>query len=114
MQIEKENINMWLDEVEDKGFSEKNAKLWKNVYRYASKPRRSRITINLNRLDKVVNENDIIVIPGKVLGVGKITKKFTLSAIEYSNSASKKLAIAGCKIVPINEIIKKKEVKLII
>lgn len=112
--IEKGSIKEWLGEVESKGFKEKNSRLWKRAHLYASKPRRQRVSVNLDRLDRIAKEGDYILIPGKVLSTGSISKRFTVSAIEYSGSAAEKLSKAGCRHVPVREMLSRKEVRLVI
>ena len=111
--IENEEIIEWA-ELFSSTSSEKKRKLFKRIARFATKPKRSRVSINLNRLDKYANASENIVVPGKVLGVGKVTKSFNISALDYSSEAAKKLAASKCKMVSIKEMAEKPDIKLII
>jgi large subunit ribosomal protein L18e len=49
----------------------------------------------------------IIVVPGKVLSQGEITKKVQVAAINFSKKAKEKLEKAGCETLSIKELILK-------
>ena len=79
---------------------EKSAKekqgIWRAISEKLSTPRRRRVSINLSRISLLaerlkITENEIIVVPGKVLGSGTINRPLTVAAFEFSGSAAKKL-----------------------
>ncbi|MCL4375624.1 50S ribosomal protein L18e [Candidatus Marsarchaeota archaeon] len=111
--IENEKIIEWA-ELFGSASSEKKRKLFKRIAKFAAKPKRSRVSINLNRLDKYASASDNIIVPGKVLGLGNVTKSFNISALDYSSEAAKKLAESKCKMVSIKEMAGKPDIKLII
>ncbi len=110
--IEKTSINSWLEAL--KGAKGSNAKLWKDVYKYASKPKRRRVAVNLKKLDRIANNGENIIVPGKILAVGSVSKKFNIAAIEYSADAKSKLSKAGCKMESLQGFLSKKDVRLVI
>ncbi len=85
----------------------------KRVAKDLERPRRIRRVVNLFKIDKYANEGDIVIVPGKVLGVGDLTKKITISALSYSKSALEKIKASGSKVIPLEEGVKQKGVKLI-
>jgi len=89
-----------------KAFLDSKVKLWKRLYKEASRPTRSRRRINIVRLDKHTKDNDIVVVPGKLLGIGIMTKKITVAPLQISEKARQKLEKANCKIITITELIK--------
>jgi large subunit ribosomal protein L18e len=111
---EKPNLNEWLAALKAQGFTKKNAKLWRDAYSFASRPRRKMITVNLARLSKIANPGESIVVPGKVLGSGRVSLKFNIAAIEYSLSALEKLRSSGCTIESISQAIEKENVRLVV
>ncbi len=113
--IEKTTVTDWVSRLSEasKG-SEKNAALVERIAELASKPRRQRVTVNLNKLDRYVKENENVIVPGKVLGVGRVSKGFNLAAVEFSGSAVEKLKGSKCKIVPVEEMVKKGSFRIII
>jgi ribosomal protein L18E len=77
--------------------------LWKdyrNVAKILLRPRRKRVAVNLEKIEKVISkmkipenekEKKVIVVPGKVLGKGEITKNYKIVALSFSESARKKI-----------------------
>ena len=71
------------------------------------KPRRKRIEVNLWKINKHAKEDEIVIIPGKVLAYGDITKKLKISSFNASEKAIEKINKKG-KYLTINEAIKEK------
>lgn len=80
---------------------------WFNVAEILSGPRRKRVNLNLEDIDKSSKEGEKIIIPGKVLSQGEITKKVNVYALGFSEKARDKLLKAKCEISSILEEIKK-------
>ncbi len=80
-------------------------RIWKIISRKLSGPRRNRIKANLYRINKKTNKNDVIVIPGKVLGMGELDHALTIACLEYSKSAKKKIELSGSKLITIEELV---------
>lgn len=112
--IEKENLQSFLEKVLVSGKGAKESGLRTKVYDIASRPRRRRVVVNLSKIEKCAKDGDSILVPGKVLGVGKIGKKVTVCAVEFSADALAKLKEAGCSVVGADEILKKDKVRLIL
>lgn len=64
---------------------------WNIVAHKISKPSRKQTDLNLDEINERSKEGDIIIIPGKVLGMGEVNKKIKISALAYSESAKEKL-----------------------
>ena len=62
--------------------------------------------MNISKLEFNVNKNSKVVVPGKLLGSGNITKKITVSAYSFSQTAKNKVEAAGGKCLSYNEFIK--------
>ncbi len=114
MNIEKSSIKKWIAVMDSVKQGSKNAGLSKKVIKIASKPRRVRIAISLKKLSDNAKASENIIVPGKVLSDGMPDKKFSVSAIEYSEAALRKLKDAGCSVVPVEEMIKREGVRVII
>ncbi len=90
-----------------KGASRKNnAPIWLRLAELALKPSSARRTINIGQIDKFVKDNDVIVVPGKVLGTGNLSHKITLCSFSISNTGAKKILQSGGKILSFTELIK--------
>lgn len=86
--------------------SEQDVNLWKKVAVDLEKPTRQRRVVNLSSISRYTKENEIIVIPGKVLGAGSLSHKLTISAFQFSDGAKEKIEKAGSRIVPLLELSK--------
>jgi large subunit ribosomal protein L18e len=79
-------------------------RIWRKVSKKLSGARRDRVEANLYRINKRTKENDVIVVPGKVLGVGDIEHKLTIACLDYSKAAQKKIESSGSKLISIEEL----------
>lgn len=72
-----------------------------------AKPSRNRPEINLYRLNKLTKDNDIVVIPGKILGAGTLDHPITISSLMVSNLALTKLTESKSTHMSIEDMMKK-------
>ena len=77
--------------------SKKNDK-WLVVASIASYPRRSRVEVNLDKLNEDADDKKMNVVPGKVLSQGTLTKKVNVCALAFSEKAKEKILNAGGKV----------------
>lgn len=91
----------------EKASKKNNAKIWKYVAELLSKPRRKRIEVNLYKIDKLAKDNDTVLIPGKVLGIGEVNKKVKIAAWKFSEAALKKLKEKNIEVLSIKELVEK-------
>ncbi|MFH0836306.1 MAG: 50S ribosomal protein L18e [Candidatus Micrarchaeota archaeon] len=82
------------------------AAVWLKVAERLQKPRRKMPEVNLFKLDKVANEGDVIVLPGKLLGIGVLTKKVTVAAFKASKEAKAKVSKSGGKLLTVADLVK--------
>ncbi len=66
----------------------------------------NRVVLNLDFIDKQAKEGETIVIPGKVLSMGELTKKIKIVALAASKSAIEKINKNGSTFTTIIEEIK--------
>ena len=84
-----------------------NAPIWSKIAEMALKPTIAKRVVNLTKIDGVTNDNDVIIVPGKLLGTGKISHKITVCSFSISTSAAKKILEVGGKIISHSEMISK-------
>jgi len=82
-------------------------RIWKKVSKKISGPRRNLVEANLYRINKKTKNNDVIVVPGKILGIGDLDHKLTIACLSSSKSAKKKIEASGSKLITINELLEK-------
>jgi len=88
--------------------SEQSVNLWKRIASDLEKPSRQRRAVNLARINRYTDENDIIIVPGKVLGSGNLNHKLTISAYQFSGQAKDKLEKIGAKMITLLDLSKEK------
>ena len=87
--------------------SKKNeAPIWSRLAKLAIKPSARKI-VNLTRINKITKDNDVLFVPGKVLGTGNISHKIILSSFSMSTTAAKKIIQTGGTIMTYSDMIKK-------
>lgn len=86
--------------------SEQSVNLWKRIALDLEKPTRQRRAVNLSRINRYTKENEIIVVPGKVLGSGILNHKLTVAAYQFSQGALEKLQKAGANTTSLLELSK--------
>jgi len=70
---------------------EQKSNIWKRIALELERPTRQHRVVNLSKIDKYCNDNDIIIVPGKVLCGGELTKKITIAAYAISRNTADKL-----------------------
>ena len=85
---------------------EQSVNLWRRVATDLEKPTRQRRVVNLSSLSRYTKEDEVIVVPGKVLGAGDLSHKLTIAAFQFSNGAKEKIEKVGARIVPLLELSK--------
>ncbi|MBX4212122.1 50S ribosomal protein L18e [Candidatus Pacearchaeota archaeon] len=79
---------------------------WNEVAKLISTSTRNHSSVNLSDIDKNTKEGDTVIIPGKVLGSGNLTKKVRICSLAISESAKEKLKETKSEYVSIAEEIK--------
>lgn len=66
---------------------EQDVPVWSQVAENLGKVNRQRPEVNISDIERVADEGDTVVVPGKVLGAGRLTKEVEVAAFKASNSA---------------------------
>jgi len=82
-----------------------NAPIWRDVANRLRKPTRSRIEVNLWKIDKYSEGASAVIVPGKVLGEGEITKPVVVAAMSFSATAKRKIEEAGGRAVLLDQYV---------
>jgi large subunit ribosomal protein L18e len=69
------------------------------------KPSRIYAEVNLSKINRHAAENDLVLIPGKVLGAGALGHAVTVAALTFSTTAVDKITSAGGKCMTIEQIL---------
>jgi large subunit ribosomal protein L18e len=87
-----------------RGFKTSKKPIWRALEREISKSRTIRREVNISRLSAATKNEDIVVVPGKVLGSGEMDHKLTVCAFSISDAAMRKITIVGGKVLTLNEL----------
>lgn len=77
--------------------------------RHLEKSRRRKTGVNVGKIEKYAQQGESVVVPGKILGGGEISKKINVYASGYSKSARDKISGAGGKCLRLEELLESKE-----
>lgn len=78
--------------------------IWQRIAYELSKPRRKKVEVNVSKLEEYCEDGKTVVVPGKVLGAGRISKKINVAAFAFSESAKKAIENAGGKTMSIEAL----------
>jgi large subunit ribosomal protein L18e len=87
-------------------FKKSRAPIWRALQEELKGPRANRREINITRLAQITKPDEVVVIPGKVLGTGSLGHKLTVCAFSMSEGAAKKIIESGGKVVTFDDLIK--------
>ena len=99
----------------EKHFKKTKKPVWKDLAKILKKSRRQRTSLNIWKLEKLAKKfsGKTLVVPGKILGSGTLTEKIKVYALEYSDSAIKKINSKGQALI-ISEVVKEKPSTIVI
>ena len=84
-----------------------DAEIWKTITKFLKRSNRHRVATNLNNIDRYTKTDEIIVVPGKLLGNGTLSHPITISAWNFSEKARQKVTEVGGSCLSIEELMKK-------
>lgn len=86
---------------------ETEAKIWRDVAKRLSTSRRRRVAVNLSRLNRYTKAKETVIVPGKVLGAGRLDHPINVAAFTFSEQARAKILKTKGKCLSIQELVKK-------
>lgn len=86
---------------------ESEADLWLAISDSLASSKRSRVAVNVSRLNRFTKDGETVVVPGKVLGSGKADHPLTVAAFTFSDVAKSKIQGAKGNCLSIRDLMKK-------
>lgn len=83
---------------------EEEVPIWREVASRLTRPASNRVQVNISSLSRYTKENEVVVVPGKVLGSGVLDHPITVGAFSFSTQAAEKIKTAGGECLPIREL----------
>ena len=99
------HLRKLIDDLRKKSF-ELNAPIWRTIAEKLERPRRKKVEVNVSHINRHTDENETVIVPGVVLGAGKLTKPVRVAAWRFSKGAKEKIEKAGGKCLSIEELVK--------
>lgn len=108
MKTQKTNpqITQLIINLKEKSHKE-NATIWKDIARKLEGSTRRQAEVNLSQINRHSKPEELILVPGKVLGSGVLDHKVHIAALNFSKKAAEKIDIAGGKCLEINQLMEK-------
>jgi large subunit ribosomal protein L18e len=88
-------------------FKKNKAPIWRALQEELAGPRANRREINVKRLAEITKTDEVVIVPGKVLGTGSLGHKLTVCAFSISETAARKIIESGGKVVTFDDLINK-------
>ncbi len=83
-----------------------DAPLWGAVVLRLDRGRHQVTPVNVGHLERLTEAQETVVVPGKLLAEGTLTKPLTVAAFQYSEAARVKIHSAGGTALSIEELLK--------
>jgi large subunit ribosomal protein L18e len=84
------------------------APVWARVAERLSRARHQTVPMNVGQLERIAAPEETLVVAGKLLAHGALTKRLTVAAFSYSADARTKIHAAGGTALSLHELLKAK------
>ncbi len=84
---------------------ELDTEIWTDLADRLYKSNRSRAEVNISQINRHTEDGDTIVVPGKILGSGRLNHSITAAAFEFSSRAQSRIQDAGGNILSVEELL---------
>ena len=81
------------------------APAYRRAYEILSRPRRKRVAVNISKINRYTQPNDVVLVPGKVLGAGALEHPVTIAAFSFSYTAKEKIESVGGRAIHILQLL---------
>lgn len=92
--------------LKEKSYQEEAA-IWKDLARKLERSTRRYAEVNLSQINRHSSPDDLVLVPGKVLGSGTLDHKVQIAALNFSHAAKEKIGTVGGECLEINELLEK-------
>ena len=82
------------------------ADIWSRIAEDLEKPTRKRRVVNISSINRSTKANEIVIVPGKVLGSDSLNHSVVVAAFSFSSGAKERIEEAKGKCLSIPELVK--------
>lgn len=79
--------------------------IWGALAEELGRAKRSRVAVNLSRINRHTEAGDVVAVPGKVLAAGSLGHPVTVAAYSFSEGALEKIARGGSRAVSLLDLL---------
>ncbi len=83
-----------------------HAPIWASVADRLERARHQVTPVNVGHLERLTDAEETVIVPGKLLADGPLTKRLTVAAFAYSAGARSKIHAAGGSALSLRDLIK--------
>ncbi len=83
-----------------------HAPLWSTIADRLERPRHQGTPVNVGHLERLARPEEVVVVSGKLLADGPLTKRLTVAAAAYSAGARAKIHTAGGSALTLHDLVK--------
>ncbi len=83
-----------------------HAPIWASVADRLERARHQGSPVNVGHLDRLTEAEETVVVPGKLLADGPLTKRLTVAAFSFSAEARSKIHAAGGAALSLHDLLK--------
>jgi len=85
-----------------------HAPIWGSVADRLERPRHQLTPLNVGHLERLTRPDETVVVPGKVLANGPLSKRLVVGAFAYSTEARAKIHAAGGTALTLHDLLRSK------
>lgn len=100
------NITALIISLKEKSYTEEVA-IWKDLARKLERSNRRQAEVNLSQINRHSSDDEMVLVPGKVLGSGTLDHKVQIAALNFSKTAKEKIGTVGGECLNIIELLEK-------
>jgi large subunit ribosomal protein L18e len=88
-----------------RAFKKNKAPLWSSLENELLDRGTNRREVNITKLANITKNDEVIIVPGKVLGTGTIGHRLIVCAFSISEGAATKIIKSGGKVITLDDLI---------
>jgi large subunit ribosomal protein L18e len=89
----------------DEASKKEGKAIWGAIAEDLDKAKRSRVAVNLSRINRHTEAGDVVAVPGKVLSAGSLGHPVTVAAFSFSEGALEKIARSGSRAISLLDLL---------
>ena len=83
---------------------ENDSRFWGDIAKRIRKSKDNLVEVNIGKISRFATSDDVVFVPGVVLGSGRIEEPVKVAALYFSKSARSKIEDAGGKAITLREL----------